>query len=456
MTGWTGCTAVEIADAVRRGEVTPRQIVAEHLERIRRLDKRLGVFRAVLDEEAPAAADALAGRKDLRDLPLAGVPVAVKDNVPVAGQATRNGSAASPTAPATADHETVRRLRAAGAVVIGLTHVPELCVFGTTDGAHGVTRNPWEPTRSSGGSSGGSAAAVAAGLAPIALGADGMGSIRIPCACCGLVGLKPGAGTVPCELGTNGWYGMAENGPIATTVADARLMYQVLAGVEKPSPEPSASGPLRIAVSTRSPVPGVGVSRDWARAARDAARLLSEAGHHVEAADPPYPWWLGAAAAARWTAGTAAEAAGLDPGRLAPRTRRHAAIGRLVVRTSLPRTDHRSQLRDRVLPFFDRHDVLLTPALARPAPAAKDWHRRGWTANLLANSRFSPFTPPWNLAGWPAAAVPFGAPEGADRSPYAVQLVAPSGGEERLLALAADLERLRPWLRLAPVDALTR
>lgn len=453
MTGWTGRTAVEIAHGVRRGEVTPRQVVSEHLERIRRLDQHLGAFRTVLAEEALAAADALADG-DRTDLPLAGVPVAIKDNVPVAGQATRNGSTASPIAPATADHETVRRLRAAGAIVIGLTHVPELCVFGTTDGAHGVTRNPWEPTRSSGGSSGGSAAAVAAGLAPIALGADGMGSIRIPCACCGLFGLKPGAGAVPCELGTNGWYGMAENGPIATTVADARLMYQVLAGVEKPSPEPSASEPMRIAVSTRSPIPGVNVSREWARAAHEAARLLTRAGHHIEAADPPYPWWLGAAATARWTAGTAVDAAGLDAGLLEPRTRRHAAIGRLVQRTSLPSTDHRSQLRDRMLPFFERHDVLLTPALARPAPAAKDWHHRGWTANLVANTRFSPFTPPWNLAGWPAAAVPFRAAEREDSLPCAVQLVAPSGSEERLLAVAADLERLRPWLRLAPVEAL--
>ncbi|MFG3369610.1 amidase [Streptomyces sp. NPDC048156] len=452
MTGWTGRTAVEIADAVRRNEVTPREVVAEHLERIGRIDERFGAFRAVLAKEALSAADALADAKDRTDLALAGVPVAIKDNVPVAGQTTRNGSAASPITPAAADHETVRRLRAAGAIVIGLTHVPELCVFGTTDGAHGVTRNPWEPTRSSGGSSGGSAAAVAAGLAPIALGADGMGSIRIPCACCGLVGLKPGAGTVPCELGTNGWYGMAENGPIATTVADAWLMYQVLAGVEEPSHEPSASGPLRIAVSTRSPIPGVTVSRGWARGAREAARLLTQAGHHVEAADPPYPWWLGIAATARWTAGTANDAAHLDPRQLAPRTRRHAAIGRLVQRSPLPDTDHRSQLRDRMLPFFERHDVLLTPALARPAPSAKDRHRRGWTTNLLANTRFSPFTPPWNLAGWPAAAVPFGSSERANRSPYAVQLVAPSGSEERLLALAGDLERLRPWVRLAPVD----
>jgi amidase len=274
VTEWTGRTAVDIAEAVRRREATPREVVTGYLERIRRLDKRLGAFRTVCAEEALAAADALAGRADLGELPLAGVPLAVKDNVPVAGHATRNGSAASSAVPAAADHEAVARLRAAGAVIVGLTHVPELCVFGTTDGDHGVTRNPWDLSRSAGGSSGGSAAAVAGGLVPIALGADGMGSIRIPSASCGLVGLKPGAGVVPSRLGENSWYGMAENGPITTTVADARLMFQVLAGVAKPSAEGPSAGPARIAVSTRSPVPGTPVNRAWADAAREAARVL--------------------------------------------------------------------------------------------------------------------------------------------------------------------------------------
>lgn len=451
VTEWTGRTAVEIAEAVRRREVTPRQVAEEHLERIRRLDGRVGAFRTVLAEEALAAADALADRTDLADLPLAGVPVAVKDNVPVAGQALRNGSAASPAAPAAADHETVRRLRAAGAVVLGITHVPELCVFGTTDGEHGVTRNPWDLSSSSGGSSGGSAAAVAGALAPIALGADGMGSIRIPSAACGLVGLKPGAGVVPAQLGETDWYGMAENGPIATTVADARLMFQVLAGSGKPFPDAPPSAPLRIALSTRSPVPGSPVSRAWAAAAREAARLLEQAGHQVTTADPSYPLWLSAAVTARWTAGTAADAAGLDARLLAPRTRRHAALGRFLARTSLLRTDYRARLRERLAPFFEQYDVLLTPALARDVPAARAWNRRGWAVNVLTNSRFSPFTPPWNLAAWPAAAVPFGADPGSGL-PRAVQLVALPGGEERLLSVAADLERLRPWPRTAPLD----
>ncbi|MCD0484332.1 amidase [Streptacidiphilus sp. ASG 303] len=451
MSGWTGRTAADIAEAVRRGEVTPRQVVADHLERIRRLDGRVNAFRAVLGEEALAAADALAAHPGLADLPLAGVPVAVKDNVAVAGHAVRNGSAASPAAPAAADHEAVRRLRAAGAVVVGLTHVPELCVFGTTDGDHGITRNPRRPDRSAGGSSGGSAAAVAAGFAPLALAADGMGSIRIPAAACGLLGLKPGQGAVPAGLGPNDWYGMAVNGPLATTAADLRLAFRALAGGPDPAaPAAPPAGPLRIAVSTRSPFPGVPVGRGWAAAARDSGRLLAGAGHRVEAAHPPYPAWLPAAVLARWTAGTAADAAACDPARLAPRTRRHAAVGRLAARTPLLRTDHRALLRERLRPFFDRHDVLLTPALAGPVPAARAWSRRGWTANLLTNTRFSPFTPAWNLAGWPALAVPAGSR--ADGLPYAVQLVAPPGGEEVLLRLAAELEEARPWPRTAPLD----
>ncbi|NBE52605.1 amidase, partial [Streptomyces boluensis] len=234
MTSWAGRTAAEIAAAVHEGTVSPREVLADHLARIDRLDGRVGAFRTVRAEAALAEADAVAARADLDQLPLAGVPVAVKDNLPVRGESTRNGSAATSGAPAERDHVTVARLRAAGAVVIGLTNVPELCVFGTTDGVHGTARNPWDTARTAGGSSGGSAAAVAAGMAPLGLGNDGMGSLRIPAAHCGLVGLKPGAGTVPRELG-GGWFGMSENGPLATTVEDARLMLSALTDSPPPT-----------------------------------------------------------------------------------------------------------------------------------------------------------------------------------------------------------------------------
>ncbi|MGW7005985.1 amidase [Streptomyces sp. NPDC054933] len=442
---WPGRTAVDIAAAVREGRVTPREVVAEHLAHIEREDVGIGAFRTVRSALALAEADEVAARPDLAQLPLAGVPVAVKDNLPVRGESNRNGSAATTDAPAVADHPTVQRLRAAGAVVVGLTNVPELCVFGTTDSVHGIARNPWNPTRTAGGSSGGSAAAVAGGMVPIALGNDGMGSVRIPAANCGLIGLKPGFGTVPAGIGNGDWFGMAENGPLATTAADARLMFSVLAGEDPPQTDRPASGPLRIAVSVRSPLPGIGVTAPYAQAARDTAELLTAAGHRVTPADPPYPAWLGAAVLARWTAGTAADAEGLPARLLTRRTRGHTALGRILARTPLPHADLRTRLRERLAPFFARYDVLVMPALARPGPAAGPSYERGWLPNLLTSTRHSPLTPPWNLAGWPAISVPMGSLPNA--VPCAVQLVAPLGGEHTLLGLAAEIESRRPWQR---------
>ncbi|GAA0596735.1 amidase [Streptomyces crystallinus] len=452
MTKWAGRTAVEIAEAVRHKAVTPREVVADHLAAIAAQNGRVGAFRVVRATAALAEADAVGARADLSRLPLAGVPVAVKDNLPVRGESTRNGSAATPAAPAAEDHVTVARLRAAGAVVVGLTHVPELCVFGTTDGVHGIARNPWDPSRTAGGSSGGSAAAVAAGLVPLALGNDGMGSLRIPAAHCGLIGLKPGTGRVPRDLG-GGWFGMSENGPLATTAADARLMFSVLAG-ETPAAADEPPRPLRIAVSPRSPVAGVRVGGAYASLAREAARALVAAGHKVSLAHPPYPLTFGTVVLARWTGGTAQDAEGLDPRLLTPRTRRHAALGRAAGRLGLLRADHRGALNRRLAPFFEEYDVLLTPALARRGPAAEAWHERGWLANVLVNTACSPMTPPWNLSGHPALTMPFGAlPTGL---PGSVQLVGRPGGEHRLLDVVSQLEQSHPWQRTAPTGGQGR
>lgn len=447
MTDWAGRTAAEIAAAVREKRTTPREVVARHLARIERLDGRIGAFRAVRAEAALTEADEVGARGDLGELPLAGVPVAVKDNLAVRGESVRVGSAATPDAPAGSDHVTVARLRAAGAVVVGLTNVPELCVFGTTDGVHGTARNPWDPARSAGGSSGGSAAAVAAGMVPLALGNDGMGSLRIPAANCGLVTLKPGHGVVPAGIGDGDWFGMSENGPLATTVEDLRLMLAVLADTALRSREdPDA---LRVAASLRSPLAGVTVSRPYADAVREAAGVLMKAGHQVRRAEPPYPASLGASALAHWTAGTSVDARELDRRLLSRRTRVHAALGRPLVRRAAAGAA-RQALRDRLEPFFAEYDVLLTPALARRSPRAAAWHERGWLRNIAANSAYSPFTPPWNLTGWPAMAVPVGTlPSGA---PTAVQLVGRPGSEATLLELAERIEALRPWRRTAPLD----
>ncbi|WP_369274923.1 amidase [Streptomyces sp. R11] len=447
MTNWVGRTAAEIAAAVREKQATPREVVAEHLARIERLDGRVGAFRMVRAQAALAEADEVGSRADLAELPLAGVPVAVKDNLAVRGESKRIGSAATPDTPAADDHLTVARLRAAGAVVVGLTNVPELCVFGTTEGVHGTARNPWDTSRTAGGSSGGSAAAVAAGMVPIALGNDGMGSLRIPAANCGLVTIKPGTGVVPAGVSDGDWFGMSENGPLATTVEDARLMLSVLADTEFVGPQ--APGTHRIAVSLRSPLPGVTISKPYATAARDAAGLLIKAGHQVRRADPPYPMSLGVTSLTHWTAGTAVDAQGLDPRQLTRRTRVHAAVGkRFVNRVRVG--DSREQLRRRLEPFFAEYDVLLTPALARRSPKSEPWHERGWLRNIMANTNYSPLTPPWNLTGWPAMSIPFGTlPSGA---PCAIQLVGRPGAEAELLALAERIQELRPWQRTAPLD----
>ncbi len=447
MTSWVGRTAAEIAAAVREKRATPREVVAEHLARIERLDGRVGAFRTVRAEAALAEADAVAARDDLGELPLAGVPVAVKDNLAVRGEARRVGSAATPDTPAGEDHVTVARLRAAGAVVVGLTNVPELCVFGTTEGVHGTARNPWDPSRTAGGSSGGSAAAVAAALVPIALGNDGMGSLRIPAANCGLVTIKPGHGVVPAGVSDGDWFGMSENGPLATTVEDARLMLSVLADTTFVRPDAGATH--RVAVSLRSPIAGVAVAQPYTTAAREAAGVLMKAGHQVRRADPPYPLSLSFTSLAHWTAGTAEDAQGLDRRQLARRTRVHAAVGRRFAK-SVRTGEGRQALRRRLEPFFEEYDVLLTPALARRSPRSAPWHERGWLRNVLANTNYSPMTPPWNLTGWPAMSVPFGLlPSGA---PCAVQLVGRPGSEADLLEVAAQLEERRPWERTAPMD----
>jgi amidase len=441
-------TAVEIATAVRAGTLTARAAVEQALARIDERDPRINAYQVVRGAAALREADAVDARPDRSDLPLAGVPVAIKDNVAVAGEPMRVGSAGSDPAPQRHDHEVVRRLRAAGAVVVGITRVPELCVFGATDSSFGVTRNPWHGRRTPGGSSGGAAAAVAAGTVAIAHGNDGMGSIRIPAACCGLVGIKPGSGIVPSDLGDGSWFGLSENGPLATTVADTALMLSVLA--DRPGLarlfEP---GQLRIAVSTLVPMLGTPLDPQWAAAARASADLLRDEGHTVRDADPPYGQLLALSEMVRWTAGTEIDARGLrDRSQLVARTRAHAALGRLALRAHLPKEKGRRRWQARAEHFFADHDVLLTPALAQPPLAADAWAGRGWFANVWANTRYAPFAAPWNLAGWPAMSVPAGVDSRG--LPLAVQLVAKPGAEGQLLAVAAQLEVLRPWPRLAP------
>ena len=454
-------TAVGIAAAVLGGRSSARAEVERALARVAERDPELLAFRVVRRDQALAEADQVdaglgdAGPGNTGDStgagrPLAGVPIAVKDNVPVAGERLGNGSAGSEMSLQTADHEIVARLRAAGAVVIGLTNVPELCVFGATDSQVGITRNPWKLDRSPGGSSGGSAAAVAAGMVPAAHGNDGMGSIRIPAACTGLVGIKPGLGTVPANLGNGSWFDLSENGPLSTTVADCALMLSVMAARPDLADVSLDGRPtLRIRVSMKAPLAGVGVDQEFIEATGGIADTLAAAGHRVKRQEVRYPLKAGPAATVRWFAGAEMDARLLaDRSRMEKRTARHARLGRWVLATGGPRPAGRTSFRRAAERYFDDYDVILTPMLAQiPLPAIA-WGQRGWAANVMANVRYAPFAAPWNLAGWPAMAVP----AGIHRSgvPIAVQLVGRPGSEGVLLKLAAEIEQLHPWPRIAP------
>src|SRR6266702_8846739 len=308
-------TAVDLAAGVRAGRLSPREIVDTCLARIAATDPEIGAFQLVDADGARRAAGALAGRADLSDLPLAGVPVAIKDNLDVAGLPTRHGSAATSPRPAVRDDPLVARLRAAGAVVVGKTRMPELAVWGFTESrAFGGTRNPRDPSRNAGGSTGGGAAAVAAGMVPLAIGSDGGGSLRIPAANCGVVGVKPGRAVD--ALASGHWYGCTAFGPIAATVADAALALDVLAGVDRWRQVRDDGAPLRFAVSLRSPSP---IGRPDA-AARAALALAASLAGRVVRADPPYPRTLINQWARCWLAGVAREVdeRGLDPARLNP------------------------------------------------------------------------------------------------------------------------------------------
>jgi amidase len=444
-------TAVELAAAVRSGSQSAVSATASALERISRHSETVGAFQVVRSERALAEAAEVDARSDLSRLPLAGVPIAIKDNIPVAGEPMRDGSSATSAEPQRTDHPVVARLRNAGAVIVGITRVPELCVFGATDSLYGITRNPWNLQRTAGGSSGGSAAAVASGQVSVAHGNDGMGSIRIPAADCGLFGIKPGPGVVPQEIGVDAWFGMSENGPLATTVADAALLLSVMADRPELATPVEPSHPLRIAVAAGAASPLAPVDPEWARGLRETADALREAGHTVTEVRFPYPG-NPVPLLARWFAGTKTDADLLDYTKLEPRVRMHARLGALfgrVARNPKPV----EKFRTVVEAFFADYDVLLTPTLAQPGIPAVEWHRKSWFANLRANIAYAPYASPWNYLKWPAASIPAGMHATAG-VPLAVQIVAPpranAQGEALILSLATQIERLRPWQRTAP------
>ncbi len=452
------------AAMVRAGAVSSRELVELYLERIERIDPQLNSYSVVLAERALAEADQADSRHAAGDeRPLLGIPVAIKDNVDVAGEVTTNGTAAHGPA-ATEDAELVRRLRAAGCVILGKTTLPELAITGTTEGpAFGVTRNPWNPEHTPGGSSGGSGAAVAAGLAAAGHATDGAGSIRIPAACCGLFGLKPQRGRVPLAPDDEEhWNGLSVAGAVTHTVLDNALFLDAVAG---PGPAPGgpalerpfadavkeAPGKLRIAVSLRPPLLAR-LSPEVKRGVDETAELLRSLGHQVDYVEPPLTEWL-SEILPRYLKGIEREAASMaHPERLQRRTRGFARLGSLIPESLLDRARRiegdRAERYNRVL---SDHDVVMTPTMATTPPAAAQWEGLGALRTLIEMTMVYPYCVIWNATGQPAAAVPAGF--AADGLPLSVQLIAKPAQDHLLLSLAAQIEAERPWVDKHPALA---
>ncbi|MEA2178303.1 MAG: amidase [Solirubrobacteraceae bacterium] len=420
---------------LRDREISAVELTELHLQRIDAIDPAVNAFRSVHADRALADAADADRRLNAEDAPaICGLVVAVKDVFDVAGDVTAWGCELPPR-PASRDAAVVARLRRAGAVIIGKTHLPELAAWPVTESiTWGATRNPRDLTLSAGGSSGGSAAAVAAGLAGVALGTDGAGSIRIPAACCGLVGLKPGR---PRQDGFRNWYGLSVDGPLARTVDDAALLAEA-AGLIVGPPSP-AQRPLRVAAVVDPPAPfTASIASTLAESLRRAVAALEAAGHRVEERHRVEVDWLGDWLS-RYLLGVH-DIAAAYPG-LRPRERRTAdliAWGADISKSDARRRS-RSELSSRLRESLPEVDVVLGPVVAGPPPGIGAFLKDGAGATLAEGQAWTPYTAIWNAAGLPAIAVPVRLP-GRDL-PGSVQLSAIRVDEAGLLGLAQELER---------------
>jgi amidase len=442
--------AARQAELIRSREVSARELAELYLARIDRLDLDLNAYRVTFPERALAEADQADGRAGAGDTrPLLGVPIAIKDDVDVAGAVTAIGSDAH-DGPVAADAEMVRRLRSAGAVILGKTNVPELTITPWTEShTFGVTRNPWDRLRTPGGSSGGSAAAVAAGLAGAALGSDGAGSIRIPAGCCGLFGMKAQNGIVPTAPLVEPWRGMAAWGPITRRVADSALFYDAIKDGGPSFAQAAARAPerLRIAVSVRTP-PLTGVQADGEQlgAVHAVSDALRELGHEVIEREITYAPALAANVLARYLRGIADMGRSMPhPERLMRRTRGYVRIGSAVPAALAERAKAAAATDAAELGhvFDDGVDLVMTPMFTRRPPRVGEYEGTSALRSLNGSIRFVPYCGPYNHTGQPAASVPAGMT--SDGFPLAVQLVAPPDGEPVLLSLAAQLEGALGW-----------
>lgn len=462
--------ALELAHMVRSGECSARELVEASLRRIEEINPRINAFVEIDDERALATADQI---RPGDDRPFAGVPIAVKDNRPVQGLRWSFGCKLMAEHVAVYDHSLVRRLREAGFVIVGTTTMPEYGILPTSEARiFGPTHNPWDPARTPGGSSGGSAAAVASGMLPIAHGNDGGGSIRIPAACCGLVGLKPQRGRVSSapELGDSM---LVADGVLTRTVSDTAAALDVLAGYEvgdatwAPSPgEPFARAaarepePMRIAFTSLPPTPDATVDPACTRAVLDAAELLRSLGHEVEEVDPPWQiegltelfgsvFCVHIALSIAFSASVArreASAGEMEPLSWAV----YSMVQGLGAVEGLAATTQLQAFARGLIGFLDPYDALLTPALAeRPLPLGTlDAFAERPMQTFTRSGLFTPFTPVFNATGQPGISLPLY--QGQDGLPLGVQLVGRPAEEATLLALGSQVEAAHPWRERRP------
>ena len=454
------------AELIATGAVSSRELVDIYLERIERFNPKLNAFRVVFEQRARMEADQADARRGAgNERPLLGVPIAVKEEQDVAGEVTTFGTNAYGE-PAAADSEIVRRARAAGAIVIGKTQMPELGAFPWTESpTWGVTRNPWELQHSPGGSSGGSAAAVTAGLVGAALAGDGGGSIRIPSAFCGLFGLKTQWGRVPLAPQVGAWHGLAVYGVLTRSVRDSALFYDAIADgpadPDTPVVPPSSfvealgqTGPLKIAVASRlPPSPLTKLEEENREALEQTAALLRSLGHEVHEHEVDHGQLAPAAEFTVVYLRSVHEtvAALAHPERVERRIGALARIGGMIPRGVLDwALGRRAQYTARLNEPLADHDVLLTPVTPAPAPKIGAREGRGWLRTSVEASAMVPYVACWNFTGQPACSVPAGF--AADGLPRAVQLIAKPNDEATLVALAAQLEAERPWTQDRPQE----
>jgi amidase len=454
--------AARVAELVRAKEVSPTELLELHLARIERIEPKLNAFRVVLAEGARGDAERAEERlASGEQAPLLGVPVAIKDDVDYAGEVTTHGTAAYGE-PATDDGLVVRRLRDAGAVIVGKTNLPELGIYGFTESpTWGDTRNPWDPSRTCGGSSGGSGVAAATGMCAIAHASDGAGSIRYPAAYCGLFGLKPQRNRISLWPDREHWCGLSVSGCVSRTVIDTALYLDTISGPERgdfevppPMRRPlveaarSAPGKLRIACTTKTILP-VSKASEVIDAYEETIELLCSLGHEVTDAAPK-PGRLATDFYPLYLRGIRDEALTLPhPERLSDQTKGFVRLGRLFSDRRLAKVrDRMPAATARIQELWRDYDVLLTPATAQMPVEIGRWRGKGALRTINGMSNVFPYAAAWNYTGQPAATIPAGFTEGG--LPRSVMLVARPNDEDTLISLAAQLEAERPWADRLP------